>query len=440
VVVSEKRSQVAATDLINVSRCHAVTLILSSQLTYSTVSLLDCIATRLYHYSTWQSLRLIATTHSHDLKHTNKMTAALRQWKAATVQAEPCWFDLNAGVEKTIKLMKEASGNGARLIAFSECWLPGYPNFLWGGNYGENIPLVHKYMRNCMTAHGPEMARIRQAAADNNIYVMLGYSERDAGTLYISNAFIDNKGKVLLGRRKIKPTHIERTLFGDATGDSLRNVVDTPLGKIGVLNCWEHFQPLLKYHTYAQGEQVHIASWPFNGPYLGLGEPWSVCNEANEGVASRMYAMEGGAYVLVSNQIISPDGIAKNSAGHKAAEGSFMLSGGGGNSGVFGPDGRKLTPDADPMFDGLIYVDINLDDIDYAKAIADPVGHYSRPDLLRLIVDDQPKAYCVKVHQEASSALYQPSPTLTQQFKSLEETMLENGLATVPSEPTGQGQ
>jgi predicted amidohydrolase len=363
---------------------------------------------------------------------------SIRQYKAATVQAEPCWFDKNQAVEKTIKLIKEAAQNDAKLIAFSECWIPGYPNFLWGGNYRENIPLVHKYMQNCITAHGPEMARIRQAAADNNIYVMLGYSERDNGSLYISNALIDNKGKVLLGRRKTKPTHLERTLFGDATGDSLHNVVDTPIGKLGVLNCWEHYQPLLKYHTYAQGEQVHIACWPFNGEYLGLGEPWSVCNEANEVTASRMYALEGQAYVLVSNQCVSPEGVAKNSVGQKAAEGSFMLSGGGGNSGVFGPDGRKLTADVDPNFDGLIYVDINLDDIDYAKAIADPVGHYSRPDLLRLLVDDQPKHYRVNVRQDANNSLYQPSPTITSQFKSLEETLVENGLATSSDVVSGQ--
>ncbi|KAL6250661.1 hypothetical protein RBB50_002963 [Rhinocladiella similis] len=349
---------------------------------------------------------------------------SVRKYKAATVQSEPCWFDLAAGVEKTLKFIKEAAANGASLIAFSEVWLPGYPNFLWGGNYLENIPLVHKYMQNSMGAHGPEMARIRQAAADNSIYVCLGFSERDGGSLYLAQVLIDDKGKVLLHRRKLKPTHVERTLFGDSTGDSLNNVVDTPLGKIGMLNCWEHFQPLLKYHTYAQGEQVHIAAWPFNGNYLGLGEPWSVCNEANEVTASRMYALEGQAYVLVTNQCVSPAGVKANSAGQKAPEGSFMLSGGGGNSGVFAPDGKKLTEDVDPLFDGLIYCDIDLDQIDLAKAIADPVGHYSRPDLLRLLVDDEPKHFRVHVKRNTvDNDLYHPGPTLTSRFKSLDETL-----------------
>ncbi|KAF7190454.1 Arylacetonitrilase [Pseudocercospora fuligena] len=361
---------------------------------------------------------------------------SIRQYKAAVLQAEPCWFDKEAATQKTTKYIKEAAANGALLLGLSECWIPGYPNFLWGGNYRENIPLVHKCMQNCITAHGPEMARIRQAAADNNIYVMLGYSERAGGTLYISNCFIDNKGKVLMARRKLKPTHIERTLFGDATGDSLNNVVDTPLGKIGVLNCWEHFQPLLKYHTYAQGEQVHIAAWPFNGEYLGLGEPWSVCNQANEVVASQMYALEGQAYVLVSNQCVSPEGAKTNSAGQGSSEGSFMLSGGGGNSGVFAPDGKKITEQVDALFEGLIYVDINLDDIDYAKAIADPVGHYSRPDLLRLLVDDQPKHYRVKVRKESvDNAILEVQTDLTSTFKSFEEAVAEHGISVTEAAP-----
>src|ERR1700712_4089996 len=168
---------------------------------------------------------------------------SIRQWKAAVCQSEPCWFDKEAAIEKSLKLIKEASENGASLIAFSEVWVPGYPNFLWSGNYHENIPLVHKYMKNSMTAYGPEMLRIRRAAAEFKIYVAFGFSERVGGSLYLSQALINSDGKILCHRRKTKPTHVERTLFGDGSGDSLNNVVDTPLGKIGMLNCWEHLQP-----------------------------------------------------------------------------------------------------------------------------------------------------------------------------------------------------
>jgi cyanide hydratase len=347
---------------------------------------------------------------------------SIRQWKAAISQAEPCWFDVQAGVEKTIKLMKEASANGASLIAFSEVWLPGYPNFLWGGTYAENLQNVFNYRKNSITADGPEVIRIRRAARENNIYVALGFSERVAGTLYLSSMLIGSNGDVLRHRRKIKPTHIERTLFGDATGDSLNNVVDTPLGKIGMLNCWEHFQPLLKYNTWAQGEEVHIAMWPFNGPHIGP-EPWSVSNDANELTMSRAYSLEGQVFTLVSNQPLSAEGLKKNSIGHANTSGSFMHTGpGGGRASVFHPDGRQLTEPTDPEFDGLLYCDIDLDQIEYAKAIADPVGHYSRPDMLRLLVDDQPKNYVVKVAPEHVPGVnFTPVKTITEMHKTLKE-------------------
>lgn len=267
-----------------------------------------------------------------------------------------------------------------------------------------------------MTAHGPEMLRIRQAAAAHQMHVVLGFSERVASSLYLAQVLIDDKGDVLLHRRKIKPTHLERTMFGDSTGDSLQTVADTRLGKIGMLNCWEHFQPLLKYHTYAQNEQVHVAAWPYHGDARG-DEPWSVCTEANEVTASRMHALEGGAFVLVSNQMITEAGMKKNTEGHAATGTSFSVGGaGGGAARVFGPDGRQLTQDPDPYLDGLVYCDIDLDLIDRAKTLADPVGHYSRPDLLRLVVDDTPKHYETKVNGG-------PPATLTSAFKTLAEAV-----------------
>ncbi|KAI8304335.1 Arylacetonitrilase [Colletotrichum sp. SAR11_240] len=326
---------------------------------------------------------------------------SIRQWKAAVCQSEPCWFDKDATIEKSLKLIREARSNGASLIAFSEVWVPGYPNFLWSGNYKENIPLVQKYMQNSITAYGDEMLRIRQAAAEHNIYVAFGFSERVGASLYLAQVLINSEGNILLHRRKTKPTHVERTIFGDSTGDSLTTVVDTPLGKIGMLNCWEHLQPLLKYHTYSQGEQVHIAAWPFNGEFNGGIEPWSLFGEANELTASRMYALEGAVYVLCTNQPLSAEGARLNSEGQGSADmESFMLSGGGGRAAVFGPDGRQLTEPTKPTYDGLIYSDIDLDKIDYAKTLTDCVGHYSRPDLLRLVVDDQPKNFVTRVSSD----------------------------------------
>ncbi|KAL3463877.1 carbon-nitrogen hydrolase [Aspergillus heterothallicus] len=281
----------------------------------------------------------------------------LTYYNTAICQSEPCWFDKDAAIAKSIAFIDEAKANGASLIAFSEVWVPGYPNFLWSGNYKENIPLVQKYMANSISAYG-KMLAIRQTAAKNQIYVAFGFSERVAASLYLAQVLIGPDGNVLLHRRKTKPTHVERTLFGDSTGDSLTTVVETLLERIGMLNCW-----------------IHIAAWPFNGEYSGGLEPYSICREANEVTTSRTCALEGGVYVLVTNQPLSAAGAALNSKGQ-----AF----------VSGPDGRQLTESTDPVFDGLIYCDIDLDQIGYAKHLTDPVGHYSRPDMLRLVVDDRP--------------------------------------------------
>ncbi|OJJ57144.1 hypothetical protein ASPSYDRAFT_1181265 [Aspergillus sydowii CBS 593.65] len=356
---------------------------------------------------------------------------SIRQWKAAICQSEPCWFDKTAAIAKSLHLISEAKQNGASLIAFSEVWVPGYPNFLWSGNYKENIPLVQKYMANSISAYGEEMLAIRQAAAKHEIYVAFGFSERVGSSLYLAQVMIGPDGNILLHRRKTKPTHVERTLFGDATGDSLTTVVDTPLGRIGMLNCWEHLQPLLKYHTYSQGEQVHIAAWPFNGEYSGGPEPYSVCREANEVTASRAYALEGGVFVLCTNQPLSAEGAKLNSEGQAgASKGSFMLGGGGGCASVFGPDGRQLTEPTDPHFDGLVYCDIDLDQIDYAKHLTDPVGHYSRPDLLRLLVDDQPKSFVVRANPDGPTGTTYPAAdsgrTLLSTHQSLDVLLAED--------------
>lgn len=107
------------------------------------------------------------------------------------------------------------------------------------------------------------MQRIRAAAAENQISVALGFSERDGESVYIAQALIDETGEIRMTRRKLKPTHMERTIFGDASGSCLAKVVDVAdVGRVGGLSCWEHLQPLLKYYTFAQGEQIHVAAWP----------------------------------------------------------------------------------------------------------------------------------------------------------------------------------
>lgn len=163
--------------------------------------------------------------------------------------------------------------------------------------------------------------------------------------------------------------------------------------------------------------------------YRGGNEPWSLFSDANEVTASRAYALEGGVYVLCTNQPLSAKGRALNSEGQAGANlDSFMLSGGGGRASVFGPDGKQLTEPTDPDFDGLVYCDIDLDAIDYAKTLTDCVGHYSRPDLLRLVVDDQPKNFVVRVSDQPTSTPYLSgtnNTTLTSTHSSLDKILVQ---------------
>lgn len=139
---------------------------------------------------------------------------------------------------------------------------------------------MQRYIQNSLSNDSAEMSRICDAASKNKIAVVLGYSERDGNSLFLGQCYIGSDGLIKKTRRKIKPTHMERTIFGDGGGESLLNVVhDSSVAKVGMLCCWEHSQPLLKYHTHSQGEEIHVAAWPaqlYHEEGKGL---WSTANE-----------------------------------------------------------------------------------------------------------------------------------------------------------------
>lgn len=135
------------------------------------------------------------------------------------------------------------------------------------------------YIRSSLCYDSTEMERIRTCALENKINVALGFSENDHGSLYIAQCVITDNGEIKAKRRKLKPTHMERTVFGDCTGDSLLNVVDTSVGRVGALSCWEHINPLLKYHTFYQRELYHVAAWPPVRHHSGGSELFSMSRE-----------------------------------------------------------------------------------------------------------------------------------------------------------------
>ncbi|KPM34468.1 Arylacetonitrilase [Neonectria ditissima] len=304
--------------------------------------------------------------------------------RVAVTQAEPVWVDLSGAVAKTCKLIDEAASNGAQIIAFPEVWIPGYPCWIWSRLV--DFDLNVQYIKNSMSIDSPEMKKIQTSARENNIAVSLGFSENENNSLFISQALIGSDGELKVHRRKMKPTHMERTVFGDSSGHCLKSVAQLPFARVGSLACWEHMQPLLKYNTISQKEEIHVAAWPSVTPHSGGPDLWSMSAEGCQNL-SRTYAIESGTFVLHSTAMLSEKGVkALGTAG-----GALMSSPGGGSSAVFGPDGRKLSEDVDQTTETIIYANLDMDQLIKVRMFADCTGHYSRPDLLWLGINEEVK-------------------------------------------------
>ncbi|KAL9069913.1 MAG: hypothetical protein Q9161_005227 [Pseudevernia consocians] len=267
-----------------------------------------------------------------------------RPVKVAAVQAEPGWNNLQASVDKTISLIEDAGKKGANVLGFPEVFIPGYPWSIWHHSPLSNTQFIHEYVKNSLVKESSEMEKIRKAVKAAGLFVVLGYSERDRGSIYIAQSFINPAGEIVLHRRKIKPTHVERSLWGDGQADSLKSVVDTPFGK------WP-------YHITAEAESR----------------------------ASQFMAFEGATFVLVCTQMMTAENLDKN----KLTDSPFCKAPGGGFAMIYGPDGAPLVEPLAPGEEGILYADIDLSTIDSAKQMIDVVGHYSRPDLLSLQVNTE---------------------------------------------------
>ncbi len=303
--------------------------------------------------------------------------------RAAAVQAEPVWLDADATTDKVAALVEEAAANGADLVAFPETFIPGYPWWIWLGSPAWGMQFVARYHANSPTRDGAHLDAVRKAAADHGIHVVLGYSERAGGSLYMGQAVIDGDGELVAARRKLKPTHVERTVFGEGDGSDLQ-VHDLEFGRLGALCCWEHLQPLTKYAMYSMGEQIHVASWPSFSVYRGAA--YALGPELNM-AASQMYAAEGQVFVVAPCAIVGPAGLELFC---DTPDKEQLLLEGGGFARIFGPDGSPLGDPIPEQEEGIVYADLDLSMIAVAKSAADPVGHYSRPDVTRLLLNRAP--------------------------------------------------
>lgn len=302
------------------------------------------------------------------------------KYKVAAVQAAPAFLDLDASVDKTIAYIEEAAASGAKLVAFPELWIPGYPWWVWLGTTAWAIRkgFVQRYFDNALSYDSPEADRIREAVRRNNITAVIGLAEREGGTLYIAQWLLGPDGETLAQRRKIRPTHQERTVFGEGDGSDLA-VHDTELGRLGALNCWENILSMNKYAMYSQHEQVHVASWPSFSTYDPFAHALSY--HVNNAV-SKVYAVEGSCFVIAPSSVFSQemlDMLCDTPDKHE------LVHVGGAHTVIFGPDGSPLCDKLPEDQEGILYADVDLGLIGVAKNAMDPVGHYSRPDVHRLL-------------------------------------------------------
>ncbi|WP_428036400.1 carbon-nitrogen hydrolase family protein [Amphritea sp.] len=304
------------------------------------------------------------------------------KYKVAAVQAAPAFLDLDGAVDKTIQYIDEAAANGAKLVAFPELWIPGYPWWIWLGAPAWAIQkgFVQRYFDNALTYDSPQAERIRDAVRRNNIMAVIGLAERSGGTLYIAQWLIAPDGETIAQRRKVRPTHGERTVFGEGDGSDLA-VHETELGRIGALNCWENILSLNKFAMYSQHEQVHVASWPSFTTY----EPFAhaLGYEVNNAV-SKVYAVEGSCFVIAPSAVLSQ---AMEDELCDTPDKRELIHVGGGHAVIYGPDGSPLCDKLPEDQEGILYADIDLGVIGVAKNAIDPGGHYSRPDVTRLLLN-----------------------------------------------------
>ena len=333
-----------------------------------------------------------------------KNVMGMEQFKAACVQAAPVYMDLQGSVAKAVSLIDEAAVNGAQLIGFPETWIPGYPWFIWLGAPAWGLQFIPQYHSNSMSVDSDEMHTLCAAAKKGGIYVLIGFSEKAGGSRFMAQALIGPEGQILYTRRKLKPTHVERTMFGDGDGSDF-HVAETPLGNIGSLNCWEHLQPLSRMAMYSMHEEIHVAGWPSFCLYRDMA--YALGPEVNIDGASMMYAVEGGCYVLASVAVTGLDCFDMLCDTPDKTQLLNPRTGkpGGGYSMIFGPDGRKLVDPIPEDQEGILYAELDPAMIAIAKAAADPVGHYARPDVVSLLINRTKRSVVHETCDESHESL-----------------------------------
>jgi aliphatic nitrilase len=329
--------------------------------------------------------------------------------RVAAAQLSPVLEDGDGTIEKVMTAIGQAARDGARLIVFPETFVPYYPYFSFVHAPVSIGPEHMRLYRNAPRADGPQMAAISACARQHEIVVVLGINERDHGSLYNAQLIFDADGTCVLKRRKITPTFHERMIWGQGDGAGL-HAVETAVGRVGALACWEHYNPLARYALMADHEEIHCSQFP--GSLVG-----PIFAEQME-VTLRHHALESGCFVVNATGWLTEAQIARiapDTGMQKALRGGCCTA-------IISPEGKHLAP---PITEGegVLIAELDMSLIVKRKRMMDSVGHYARPDLLSLKLFDAPYA------------TVQRSPSLSEGFSRSHQDGVAGTEPDQPAEP-----
>lgn len=307
--------------------------------------------------------------------------------RAAAVQIAPDIDTPDGTVGRVLNALDEVCGKGANLVVFPETFVPWYPYFSFVHPPALTGREHLRLYEDSVVVPGPVTDAVAATARKNNCVVVLGINERDHGSLYNTQLIFDADGTLLLKRRKITPTYHERMIWGQGDGSGLK-VVETAIGRLGALACWEHYNPLARYALMAQHEEIHAAQFP--GSMVG-----PIFADQIE-VTIRHHALESGCFVVNATGWLTDEqitAIAKNEGLEKALRGGCMTA-------IVSPEGNHVVP---PLTsgEGILIADLDMNLVLKRKRMMDSVGHYARPELLKLFLDDRP---AVPLHTASTEA------------------------------------
>lgn len=315
------------------------------------------------------------------------MTTVLPKFKAAAMHVAPVFMDTRATVDKACALIKEAAGNGARLIAFPETFIPAFP--IWTAVRApiENHDFFRRLMQSAIRVPGPEIARIAQAARANKVFVSMGLNEgteASLGCAWNSNVLFGDDGRILNHHRKLMPTFYEKLVWAPGDGRGL-NVCATDVGRIGMLICGENTNPLARYALIAQGEQVHISSYPPIWPTRPPGETGAYDIESAIRIRAGAHSFEGKVFNIVAAAFFDPD--TRNAVAAGDARVAAILDNTPRSiSIILGPDGMPIS-EVRRDEEGIVYAEIDVGLCVEPKQFHDVAGYYNRFDVFKLMVD-----------------------------------------------------